>query len=167
VILNVYCGECVHVLKSGPRRFRPNGPMMLVGSSGTSRRASEVKGNPIKQLGKGSLSARLFVGLSVGDTPKFTVDDIVKATVAIRRKENKSPDATFIAQKGTYTHDKSGKLVVEDSVQIIILDFSGKRAAFTKDMKKLGAALRKKFEQETVILEIQDRGIVQEVWGIT
>jgi hypothetical protein len=166
MILNVYCGECVHVLKSGPRRFKPVGPMMFIEGSGTSRRASEASASDVKRLGKGSLSARLFVGLSVGNTPRYSVDDVVAATVAFRKKAKRSPDASFVAQKGTYTHDKSGKLVVEDSVQVIILDFSGKRAAFVADMKKLGTELRKKFKQESVILEIQDRGIVQEVFGI-
>jgi hypothetical protein len=169
MILNVYCGEAIHVLESGTRRFRPVGPMLFAGgeSGGGLLRASEMSAKDAKRLGKGSLSARLFVGLSVGNVARFTIDDVVAATVAFRKKAKKSPDASFIAQRGTYTHGRNGKLVVEDSVQVIILDFSGNKKAFVADMKKLGEALRKKFEQETVILEIQDRGIVQEVWGIT
>ena len=68
MILNVHCGEAVHVLKSGTRRFRPRGELFIVTDEGQRVGAAErsaqkhAKPNPITRYSGGSLSARLFVG---------------------------------------------------------------------------------------------------------
>ena len=101
------------------------------------------------------------------DGKPFTIDDVVKATLEERKKQGAMPDASFIAQRGTYTSQGATGVVVEDSVQIVIIDLSGgSREAFVEQMTTLGEALRTRFEQETVILEIQERGVVQDVFGI-
>ena len=74
--------------------------------------------------------------------------------------------ASFLVQKGIY-QDAVGDRVSEDSVQIIILDFDGKSVeTFTAEMTALGAALRERFQQDLVVVELQNRGIVTDVYSV-
>lgn len=172
MIINAHLGEVVHVLKGGARRrFRPEGHLYVIRDDGArvgpQERASGHAKEDVTRYGSGSLSARLFVGLNVGDKPTFTVDDVVAAVLEERRKQGASPDASFLAQRGVYTSQQDGSTVVENSVQIVILHLSdAPREMFIEEMKKLGEALRTRLQQETIILEIQERGVVQDVFGI-
>lgn len=168
MILHAYVGEAVHHLKSGSvRRFKPRGEMLVCMPDGRVIGAEDRKKNPVEKLGEGTLSARLFVGLSVGQTPRYTIKQVVDATIEVRKKQKQLPDATFLAQKGVYTESKSGQLVEEDSVQIIIIDVMGTpEVMFTACMQELGEELRKRFEQESVIIEIQRKGVVQAVYSV-
>jgi hypothetical protein len=168
MILACYTGEAVHYLKNGRvHRFKPKGEMLVCTPDGQVLGAQERKKNPVTKYGEGGLSARLFVGLSVGQESKYTLRQVVDATIEIRRKQDHQlPDATFLAQKGVYT-EQSGALVEEDSVQIIIIDIAGTpEAKFTEFMTDLGEKLRTRFEQESVIVEIQRKGVVQSVFGV-
>nr|ASF62314.1 S-adenosylmethionine hydrolase [synthetic construct]ASF62316.1 S-adenosylmethionine hydrolase [synthetic construct] len=121
-----------------------------------------------ERLGGGGFSARIFVGLNVGDKPTYTIEDVVKDTIAIRKRQGILPDASFVAQRGVYTEQRSGQLVTENSVQIIIIDLEGlSKEDFTGKVQALGKELREDFKQESVIVEIQERGIVQDVYSIT
>jgi hypothetical protein len=167
-IVHANLGETTHRLKSGKvKRFRPVGRTYIIDSDG-SLRPQSPKENPVERLGGGGLAARLFVGLSVRDTPTYSIDDVVRATVEVRKQQGASPDASFLVQRGVYTHGDSGQVVTENSVQIIILDFEGRsRAAFTEDVVGLAERLRQKLQQESVIVEIQERGVVQDVYSVT
>src|ERR1019366_1106407 len=115
--------EIEHHLSGGTvRRFRPRGPSHLIRGSeaAPSKRRRGAREDSVEDWGPGGLAARVFVGLNVGETPTYTVEDVVKATKAIRREQGVLPDATFIAQKGLYTEPEArgGKLIDENSVQI-------------------------------------------------
>jgi hypothetical protein len=167
MILACYAGEAIHPLKDGRvRRFRPKGEMLVCTPDGQVFGAKDRKKNPVTRYSEGGLSARLFVGLNVGESPKYTLRQVVDATIEIRKKQHQLPDATFLAQKGVYT-EHGGTLVEEDSVQIIIIDIaSTPEAEFTRFMTELGEELRTRFEQESVIVEIQRKGVVQSVFGV-
>lgn len=152
---NVYAGEVQH----GPRRFRPQGHLRCYHEGAVP--------NPAKRLGAGGFSARVFVGLNVGQRKAFSVDDVVKIVWAVRKRQGRSGDASILAQRGIY-EDRGGHRVVEQSVQIIVIDFSGQpKKAFTDEMVELAETLRKRMKQETVILEIQRKGVVTDVFSIT
>jgi hypothetical protein len=169
MIVSAYTGEAVHHLKSGRvKRFRPTGELLLVTSEGHRRGAKERAKNPIEKLGEGGLSARIFVGLSVGQEPRFSIDDVVKATIDIRKGQKELPDASFLAQRGVYTEGATGQLVTEDSVQIVVIDLVGAtEPVFTKQMTDLAEKLRSRFEQESTIVEIQNKGVAQAVYSVT
>jgi hypothetical protein len=152
---NVYAGEATH----GPRRFRPKGALKLH-HEGAQR-------NPATRFGPGGYSARIFVGLNVGQRKAYSVGDVVKIVWATRKKQKRSGDASILAQKGIY-EDRSGKRVVEPSVQIILIDLADTpEKEFTAEMIELAEVLCKRLKQETVILEIQKRGLVKSVYGVT
>lgn len=148
--------------------WEPRGPIVviLIPTTRPSRGAKSAKEDRIESWGEGGLTARLFVGLNVGDVPTYTIDNVVAETRDFRLSRKQSPDSSFIAQKGLYT-DRTGHLVDENSVQIIIFaDPSLQMAAFREQMEALAKHLRRKFDQNSVIVELQDRGIVQQVFAV-
>lgn len=151
----VLAAEAVH----GTRRFRPQGRLVEYDSP--------AQPNPATRLGSGGYAARLFVGLKVGNEERWKTADIIRIVRDVRKAQGKSADASILAQSGIY-EDRSGELVVEPSVQVIIIDLVGeKKNTFVGSMKELGERLVKDLEQEAVILEIQRRGIVSDVYTIT
>src|SRR4029077_3567210 len=148
-------GEAVH----GKRRFRPKGRLKCYEKG--------VRSNPIERLSGGGFSARLFVGLKVGQRTAYKLDDVIAVVRRVRKRQGKSADASILAQKGIY-EDRSGELVIEPSAQVVIIDLAGEtKKTFARDMIELGEGLRRKLRQETVILEIQQRGVVRDVYSIT
>jgi hypothetical protein len=72
-----------------------------------------------------------------------------------------------MSQRGIY-EDQQRRIIDEPSVQIIIIDFDGtEQGAFTKEMIALGEQLTRELQQETVLLEIQKRGIVEDQYTLT
>ena len=165
MIVHTYLGEVTHKLKSGTRRFRPTGEVRMLAPDG------RPQNNPVERLGSGGYSARIFVGLKVGQETKWTIDDVISVTYdELKRQAKGGPveGASVLAQHGIYEDFVTKERVVEPSVQVIVIDLSGKdKDAFTRDMEALAEALRKKLEQQTVILEIQKRGVVEDVYSVT
>lgn len=161
MIVNAYLGETTYRLKTGrTRRFTPQGDVYRC-RDGRLPAAGE-KDNPVERIAGSGLSARLFVGLNVGPTPTYTVEDVVNAVWAFRKG-----GASFLVQKGIY-QDASGGRVSEDSVQVVILDFEQTPVdTFTASMTELGVHLREKFHQDSVVVEIQNKGVVSDVYSIT
>ncbi len=156
---NFFAGEATHHTGERIRRFRPTGRLI------THHKGAQP--NPVKRESGGGLSARLFVGLNVGQVKKYTPKSVVDIVWAVRKKQKKSADASILSQKGIY-EDKKGKRVVEPSVQVILIDFSGAtKRAWTAEMVELAETLVTKLHQEAVILEIQRRGVVTDVFTIT
>lgn len=171
MIVHTYLGEVTHKLKGGKtRRFRPQGHVHLVTAEGTVRREG-ARPNPIERLGAGGYSARIFVGLKVGQETRWTIDDVIRITYdTLKRQAKGGPveGASILAQHGIYEDTETGERVIEPSVQVIVIDLSGRsKEAFTTDMEQLAEELRKKLEQQTVILEIQKRGVVEDVYSVT
>ena len=163
-----YAGEVQHHLSDGrTRRFKPVGPMHPHKVGGKRRRGARE--DSIEDWGAAGRAARLFVGLNVGETPTYTIEQVVQATKELRRAEGAPPDATFIAQKGLYTEppEKGAHLIEENSVQIIIFDTEGSELdVFGAKIVELARGLREKFDQDSVIVELQKAGISQKVMAV-
>lgn len=136
----------------GDGEFVPEGPAHMVGGSGA--RAP----NPIQETKGGQRAARLFVGLSVGQRARWKVDDVVKIVRRVRERQTGDPGASFIVQKGIFK-GRGDKVVEEDSVQVVILDFGPSADKFKKDMGSLAMELVRKLKQEVVYVEMQRNGI--------
>jgi hypothetical protein len=150
------------------RRFRhrgvhfiPNGPVYAVGDS------TRLQFNPIEEEDVVPLTARLFVGLSVGQRATYTVDDVVKITKRVRQQQGQSPDSSFLLQKGIYT-DKANEIVEEDSVQIVIFSFDeSDKKEFQRQMGELAQVLAEELDQETIYVELQERGVPYRILKVT
>lgn len=152
---NIHAGEATH----DGRRFQPKGPLKLYHEG--------AQPNPTTRLGGGGYGARFFVGLNVGQKQRYTIDDIIKIVWRVRKKQKRSGDASILGQRGIY-EGFDGKRVVEPSAQVIIIDTVGTpKKQFVAEMKELAEDLRQKLRQETVILEIQRRGVSTDVFSVT
>jgi hypothetical protein len=108
-------------------------------------------------------SARLFVGFNVGSEPMWSLGRVMELVKDIRAEQAERPDASFLYQRGYYTHelDESGKdvLVEEDGAQIIVLNtFETAPKTFEQQMKQLADKLAYAMEQKEVIVEFQRGG---------
>ena len=172
--------------------FSPQGPIYNFGSKASSRQA-----NPVATYGYSTTTAaRFFIGLSVGATQVFTLDDVVEffkeALGECGRK-----DSSYLLQKGVYeydaksarvtpksqrrevvnplTHDvisynsvpRNNRVVVENSVQVIVLDLfyydeqTSKEARiriFANNCLRIAEKAAAKFLQDSVIVDIQADG---------
>jgi hypothetical protein len=155
---NVYAGEAIIEDKGRKvRGFRPSGPIF------EHHQATE----DIERIGGGGYAARIFVGLNVGKEQGFTIEDLIEKVVRIRRAQGEVPNASILAQRGIY-EDRQHEIVDEESAQIIIIDMSGaNKRAFVDEMSDLAEKLCDEMKQESVILEIQKRGIVTDVYTVT
>lgn len=144
--------------------FRPKGKVVCH-EKGGGRKSTAAEAR--KSFGKGGPSARIFMGLSVGEDATFTVDDVVQAVARIRRARSLTPNASILSQKGIY-EDRQKRLIVEDSVQIVIIDVDGTPIEeFKEEVLDLADELIDEFEQEEIVVELQDAGIVQELFSVT
>lgn len=114
------------------------------------------------------LAVRFFVGLNVGDRPYWSTQHVIDLVKEIRR-EQRGDDyaASFVSQKGFYTHEHGDDVVEEDSMQIIIMNTGGQpRKEFIGEMMQLGEKLAHELEQEEVIVEVQSGGVVERTIGV-
>jgi hypothetical protein len=152
---NIHAGEAVHA----GRRFKPKGQLKLYHEG--------AMPNPTTRLGGGGYGARIFVGLNVGQKKAHSIDDIIKIVWAVRKRQKRQADASILAQHGIY-EGFDGKRVVEPSAQVVLIDLAGTpKRKWVDEMKELSEELRKKLRQETVILEIQRRGVSTDVYSVT
>ena len=113
-------------------------------------------------------AARILVGFSVGHEPVYNMDDLIRIVRRVRDKQGIPPDASFVYQKGMYTHTDGSGTVTEEGAQVVLLNLTGEsREKFTEQMIELGNVIREEMQQEAVIIEIQRGGVVQEVIGVT
>jgi hypothetical protein len=139
--------------------FQPRGPIKALGN---------IRSNPVAWESEDTLSARLFVGLSVGSQPRYTLDDLIGIVRTIREEQApEDPSVTFLAQRGVYKYKATGKTVEEDGGQVIIIDTQGMAPkAFETQMVELGESIARSLEQEMVVIEIQRRGLVEKTIGV-
>jgi len=114
-------------------------------------------------------AARLFVGFSVGETPTYEMDDLIQIVRRVRNAQGVAEDSSYVFQRGVYTHEDGSGTVQEDGAQVILLNLDPgvTKQQFEKQMIELANVLVDEMEQETVIVEMQRGGIVQEVIGVT
>jgi hypothetical protein len=151
----------------GTGQFRPNGPVVLVPAT----EAAPMNPNPYDVYGGvKTLAARMFVGLNVGGKPTWDVDDVVHAVRAERGKQKVPADASFLLQRGIYTHTpKRGRKTVieENSVQVVIVKMpSEPERTWRPHLIRLAERLAQRLKQASVILELQRGGLVTEVLGV-
>jgi hypothetical protein len=167
-----YCiadhGPVVHQHKDGRRgQWKPTGPIVVVMVDAPARSSKRAREDKRDDFGT-NISARLFVGLNVGQTPTYKVEDVVRATRDYRKSHHETVDSSFIAQSGLYTDQKSGEIVDENSVQVVIFDVSDTpEAVFEHQAEELAQFLRKKFEQQTVLVELQNHGEVKKFFMVS
>ena len=149
----------------GPTRcaaygFRPNGGLKNHG----------VRMNPAVKFGADVDAALITVGLTSQDeATRYKVDAVIEIVRAMREKQIKNPDSTFITQRGLFKH-QDGRVVDENGVRVIILKLPGSEktlARFTANMIKLAEKLARELNQEMVILETQHNGVTTQVYGVT
>jgi len=140
--------------------FNPSGPVYAIGEQG------RLQANRAERQDVIPLTARLFVGLSVGEKSTYTVDDVVRITKRVRKQQGEMPDASFLIQRGVYT-DNENRIIDEDSVQVIIFAFDADEKAFEKQMVELAETLIDELQQETIYVEMQKSGIPYAVFKVT
>lgn len=168
-----YTGEAEHHLSDGRvGRFTPSGPLHVVHVRGKSRRGRAGETVPENVLPFDSerdpwaadgLAARLIVGLKVGNESKWTIDDVMRTTYEFLTDAKLPGNSSFLAQKGIYGG------IFEDSVQVLVFDEAFPPTpidAWTKVILALGAFLRQRLEQESVIVEIQRGGVAQSLQAV-
>jgi hypothetical protein len=159
-IYNVDLRQAVCHLGDHTVVFRPRGKITCHDSKALRAEAS-------KAFSKGGLSARILMGLSVGEESTYTVDDVIDAIKTIRKRQKLSPNASIISQKGIY-EDKKHRIIVEDSVQIVIIDMDELTyKEFVKQIIDLAEEMVDEFEQEGIVVEFQKKGVVKELYEVT
>lgn len=102
-------------------------------------------------------SARIIIGQNVGPKPIWTPDDIKAVIFSIYEKINpKDPGMTLVQGEGVFRGQRS--LVSEKSSQISIINFALTREQFESVMFQLAHGAADALLQESVILDLQNRG---------
>jgi hypothetical protein len=146
-------------------RFRPNGKLELITSADMRPNVSTWR-----SAGNQTMAARLFVGFNVGGKPRWTMEDLIRVVRGARVAQHQRQDASFVAQKGIYTHTAPGrspKIIEEKGAQVILIRMPDEpEGAFRGHMVELAEAIADRLKQAEVVLELQRGGIVQEVMGV-
>lgn len=123
-----------------------------------------------------SLAGHLFVGLSVGQNPRYNVRDVMAIVKRLRTAQTGVPNSTFILQRGIYkdqptvSEPEDHGIVEEDSVQVLVFrenpDIETK-PSFRAHMIEIGEKICRELHQRTVILDLKHNGTTIELMGIT
>jgi hypothetical protein len=153
----------IFVPKKGGISFVPKGAVVFYGKRRNPKDEWLTKDSP-------NYAARMFVGLSVGNKPVFSVADVVNKVRTFLRKNNWKEDSSFIAQAGVYTEDEPDtkrRVVCEKSVQVVLFKGdSGTEPDFRRIVENLALHLCEVFRQKAVIVDYQRNGISKHVWNI-
>lgn len=154
-----------------PGAFHPNGPVLFFGDKDVFARGAWRKhGNPTQRTRVDIAAIRFFIGFNVASKPRWKVSDVERIVSAVRIRQMGAPDATFVAQLGTYTHQSGKRIVKEKGCQVIIMNmphWGVTTDEFRDQMEELGEVLCQKLKQETILAEWQVNGIVAETWKVT
>ena len=158
--------------------FEPEGPQHVVGRPRLENRTMALR-NPVEwddAHNTEMLAARLFVGLSVGQKPTWSVDDVVDIVLAVlseqanrgrKRKEARHVDASFIVQRGLYTSRRTGAITRENSVQVVLLNLDElPQRRFADEVVELADQLVYRLEQEEVVVDMQKDGVSFRTIGV-
>ena len=164
MILNMSTGPRIIHFRRRIVEFVPRGPIFWImgpTSLGRGSRGSPMRENRLDGRSSKVISARIYVGLNVGDNPKWSVSDVVSVVVSVRLRQIGSAGASILGQRGIYKESRVKKLVVEDSAQVLVMNREGVPVeTFVGHMKTLANALRSRLDQDEVLLEIQDKGVL-------
>ena len=156
-------GKASYDTPDGVYKWAPKGKSLLRGMNPA---RADVYGVPTN-------AARMFIGFNVGQKPVHSVDKIAGLFKRERSKQTNDKgepipvDASFVLQKGFFTSPVDG-LVYEDSTQLVVLSLFGEsEKKFTDNMIEIAGIVARDFQQETVILEVQRKGVPTEVYGVS
>lgn len=148
------------------------GPTEFYGKNGKLIGAFHPNGalRPNKRLWKSDdpiQAARIFVGFNVGQSPTWSMGKLMELVRAIRTEQQMPADASFVFQRGFYTHASGEGLVEEDGAQIVILNtFNTPEKKFEQRMRQLADKIAYAMKQEQVIVEFQKGGQTYETYGM-
>jgi hypothetical protein len=112
-------------------------------------------------------AARIIVGFNVGQSPTWSMGRVMELVKQIRREQGQDVDASFVFQRGFYTHPEAGGMVEEDGAQIIILNtFETPPKKFEQQMRQLADKIAYAMKQKEVIVEFQKAGRTYETYGM-
>jgi hypothetical protein len=139
-----------------------------------------AQSSALEDWGGGVYSAMVIVGLCerpdatatkgpVHGCPsdkRHTMEEVITLVEELREHQAHEPGATFIPQKGVYKR-AGGAVIEEDSIRVIVLNLGKEsRQAFKEHMFDVASALAKRLNQDMVILEFQQAGVTEHVWGV-
>lgn len=112
--------------------------------------------------------ARLFVGFNVKDRPgPYGIEELIAVVRDTRERQGADPGSSFITQHGIYKSRENGHVVEERGAMVLILNVDGDPAAkFEKQMIGVSRAIAMRFQQEEVILVLEEGGRVVETMGV-
>ena len=151
------------------KAFFPKGAPSIVPLG---KRVNPVKTDLTKEYGP-TWTARFLVGLSVNGVETYSMDHLISLTRKYLRENGIKEDASFIAQKGVYTHEEgpeAGKVVQENSAQVVLIylgtpaleEFVSKEGFCVKLAEHICTLMK----QETIIVQIQKNGVEEATWSV-
>lgn len=163
-------------------KFKPVGPLIEVGDA-SEFYAENTRSNPIlEDADAPSQGARIHIGFNVGTEQRWTMTDVIDIIFNVRRaqvaKAIKSGyakphphggdvGASFVARKGLWQPVHSKKAEPEDGAEIMIMNIIHEhKAKFRQDMINLAEVLADDLEQNSVLLEFQEYGVVKRILSI-
>lgn len=110
-------------------------------------------------------SARLFVGHNVQNEEYWRSGEVYLAGYLAREAQLKTrsgaiPAFSFYVGLGAFPSDRGNNITAEESSQFVFINFSQSRTDFIDDMFRLAGELAKMMSQESVLLEISEKGKV-------
>lgn len=135
------------------------------------------RANPWDDWGDGVYSALLIVGLRDQHGRDRDPEEVVRIVRELRLQqsarpgtipeETGDPGSSFLLQRGLYRHERSGEIMDEEGVRVIILLVKSPetRDQFKENILHLGETLARELDQESVIVEFQDKGVTDKVYG--
>ena len=164
-----------HIFYAGPQRwnfdgkivdFVPTGPLRVISGHVPDFMLRKNPGNwhesrdrfrHVADVSGPLYSARIVIGQNVGPEPTWAPDDIKAVLFSIYEKINpKDPGMTLIQGEGIFRGQKG--LVSEKSSQISILNFKLTKDDFEDRMFQLAHGSADALLQESVVLDLQNRG---------
>lgn len=163
-------------------RFVPQGKVYEVGDPSQWYTRS-WKSNPLKKRVKDQAQgARIILGFNVGIEEKVTIQDVVDLVFKLRRQQVKEAledgeaqphplggdiGATFVAQKGLWQSVKDEQAYPENGVQVAMMNIIQEDPErFIEDMIEIADAMVADFNQNAVLIEISNNGVVDETMEV-
>lgn len=159
-------------------KFIPKGKIVEVGDPSEWYTRSH-RANPIKRrIKEGAQGGRIIVGFNVGIEEKWKIEDIVDLVFGIRHRQvtNAIKDGqaqphpaggdiglTFLTQMGIWQDISGDTPYPERGAQVVIMNIIQEdRDRFADDMIEIAEIMVKKLQQNAVIVEMSDKGVVTE-----
>lgn len=138
------------------------------------QRAHGRRRNKVNWSTRQSMSAVLTVGLRDQDTRmkpgQSRLREVMDVVRRVREAQGYAANSTFLTQEGWYKYTKGRvETLDEPGVQIIIYNEDPDNVKYTRfrdEMKALGVALARYFNQESVILDLRKKNITEQVFGL-